>query len=135
MGTDAQDTRTVLMDAAEKLLLRHGKDEMEKLVEPYPGCLFASYCYQNELFDEEAKETVQRGLLRWRERLAGKFREVLEERTPSAEVEPENLADMLTVIFEGAFVLSKTLTEPKAIARQLRQYRTCLRLLFGEANP
>lgn len=42
---------------------------------------------------------------------------------------------MLTVTFEGAFVLSKTLSEPQAIARQLRQYRTHLTLLFGEANP
>lgn len=206
MGTEAHDTRTVLMDAAEKLLLRHGlagttveavveeagvtkgtffyhfdskdelarslveryeahdedlmagymaeaerrsgdpldqvlifvrlfEDQMEKLAEPYPGCLFASYCYQNEMFDEKAKETVQRGLLRWRERLADKFGEVLEERTPSADVEPEDLADMLTVIFEGAFVLSKTLAEPQAIARQLRQYRIHLTLLFGEADP
>lgn len=198
---DAQDTRSLLMDAAEKLLLRHGlagttveavveeagvtkgaffyhfdskdelarslveryeahdqdlmdehmaeaerrsedpleqvlifvqlfEDQMEKLSEPYPGCLFASYCYQNEMFDEETKGIVQRGLLRWRERLADKFREVLEERTPSADVEPEDLADMLTVIFEGSFVLSKTLSEPQAIARQLAEYRNYVRLLF-----
>lgn len=205
METEDRDTRTVLMDAAERLLLRYGlagttveavveeagvtkgtffyhfdtKDElaralvgryeahdedlmdrhmgeaerrssdpleqvlifvqlfeeqMEQLAEPYPGCLFASYCYQNEMFDEETEAIVQRGLLRWREQLGEKFREVLEERRPRADVEPGELADMLTVIFEGSFVLSKTLSEPKAIAQQLGQYRVYLELLFDAAD-
>ena len=37
---------------------------------------------------------------------------------------------MLTVVFEGAFILSRSFKEPKIFAEQLRHYRDYLRLLF-----
>lgn len=201
MGEDGPDTRTVLMDAAEKLVLEHGlagttvdavveaagvtkgtffyhfdtksdlaralveryeahdrelmerhlaeaerrsedpleqvltfvglfEEQMEELTEPFPGCLFASYCYQNEMYDERTRTVVVGGLTRWREVVGDKLRRAAEARPPREEVDPEELADMLTAIFEGAFILSKTLSEPRVVARQLRHYRRYLRLLF-----
>jgi TetR/AcrR family transcriptional repressor of nem operon len=120
-------------DPLEQILLfiRRFEDRMEELTEPFPGCLFASYCYQNQLFDDEAATVVEEGLLRWRRTLGDKFRSAVEAREPRREVDPEALADMLTVIFEGSFILSKTLAEPDAVARQLAQYRTFLELLFA----
>lgn len=106
------------------------EDQMEDLTEPYPGCLFASHCYQNQMFDEETAAIVREGLLRWRRRLGSKFRRVVDEHPPRSEVDPAALADMLTAIFEGSFILSKTLSEPAAVARQLGLYRTYLELLF-----
>lgn len=46
----------------------------------------------------------------------------------------DSLADMMTVIFEGAFIVSKTLKEPGTVAAQLGHYRDYLVLLFGEAD-
>jgi TetR/AcrR family transcriptional repressor of nem operon len=43
----------------------------------------------------------------------------------------DSLADMMTVVFEGAFILSRTLKEPQAFAEQLRHYRQYLELLFA----
>lgn len=106
------------------------EEQMEELTVPYPGCLFASYCYQNQMFDEETAGIVEEGLLRWRRRLGSKLRDAVEMHRPRHEVDTEALADMLTAIFEGSFILSKTLSEPGAVARQLRQYRSYLRLLF-----
>ena len=37
---------------------------------------------------------------------------------------------MISVVFEGAFILSRTLRKPQAVARQLAHYRNYLELLF-----
>ena len=48
----------------------------------------------------------------------------------------DHVADMLMVIFEGAFVLSQTLEDPSVVAAQLRQYRNYLELIFAvEESP
>lgn len=119
-------------DPLEQVLffIRSFEERMEELAEPFPGCLFASYCYQNQLFDEESAAVVEGGLLRWRRRLGEKLRRAVDERDTDLSLDPRDLADMLTVIFEGAFILSKTLSEPRVVSRQLRQYRRYLTLLF-----
>jgi TetR/AcrR family transcriptional repressor of nem operon len=103
----------------------------EGLEEPYPGCLFASYCYESGHFDEETMAVVERGMLAWREALGAKLREAAEAHPPRAPVHLDSLADMMTVVFEGAFILSRTLKEPRAFAEQLRHYRQYLELLFA----
>lgn len=120
-------------DPLEQVLVfvRLFEEQMEALTDPYPGCLFASYCYQNQLFDDETAEVVEEGLLRWRRWLGAKLRDAAEAHPSRREVDPEDLADMLTVTFEGSFILSKTLSEPGVVARQLRQYRDYVELLFA----
>ena len=34
----------------------------------HPGCLVASYCYQDQLFDEEVRNLNAQGVLKWRGR-------------------------------------------------------------------
>jgi TetR/AcrR family transcriptional repressor of nem operon len=55
----------------------------------------------------------------------------MEKYPPRLPIDPGSLADELTVIFEGAFILSRTLEEPKITAQQLRHYRNYLELLFS----
>ena len=45
-------------------------------------------------------------------------------------VDIDSLADMFTVILEGAFVTSKALKEPKLTANQLRHYKNYLMFLL-----
>jgi len=107
------------------------QEEAEGLAEPYPGCLFASYGYQTELFDEETMDVARRAMLLWRDRLAAKFAEAAERHPPRVPVDPEGLADMITVIFEGAFIVSKTLEDPETVAEQLGHYKAYVELVFG----
>lgn len=129
------------MDRAERLsrdplqqvlifigLFREAADE---LAEPYPGCLFASYIHEAQLFDDQTLEVIRRAMTAWRERLGAKLREVRDVYPPRLPVDTDALADLITVLFEGAFVLSKTLREPKVVARQLDHYRTYIELLFA----
>lgn len=108
------------------------QQEMEQMEEPYPGCLFASYLHQSELFEEPILELIRDSMLLWRRRVREKLDEVAAEHPPGRDVDLESLADMLLVIFEGAFVLSLSLRESDTVARQLSHYHTYLRLLFGD---
>ena len=101
---------------------------------PQPGCLFASYCYESGLFDEETHSVIRDAMLRWRSVLGEKLRLAAERHPPRVEVDLDSLADMMTVVFEGAFVMARCVKEPKHFANQMRHYRTYLRLLFGEAG-
>lgn len=106
------------------------EQEMDALDEPFPGCLFASYCYQSELFDDNILTLIRESMITWRKRVLEKLEVISEKYPPKEEVELESLADMLLVIFEGAFVMSQSLQETKIIARQLSHYHTYLSLLF-----
>ena len=106
----------------------------EPLDEPYPGCLFASYCYESGLFDDEVKQVCANAILSWRDYLGGKIREIMQSQTPQFEVDADNLADMFTTVIEGAFVMSKTLNEPKIVAQHLQHFRNYLELLFSNKS-
>jgi len=47
-------------------------------------------------------------------------------------VAPESLANLAIVIYEGVFIMLKTLKEPAMTAVQLGQYETMLRLMFEQ---
>ena len=50
---------------------------------------------------------------------------------PVKDVDVDSLADMVTVLFEGAFVIARTPSSRELFAGQRRQYRNDLKLLFG----
>lgn len=106
------------------------EQEMKTLEEPYPGCLYASYLQQSGLFDDQILKIIRESMLKWRSRVKDKLKEVMRGQTPAVEVELESLADMLLVIFEGAYVLSQSLKEAEIVAGQLSHYHTYLKLLF-----
>ena len=107
------------------------EQEMETLEEPYPGCMYASYLHQSGLFDDKIIELIRESMLKWRSRVLEKLKEVIQQHPPQQEVDLESLADMLLVIFEGAFVLSQSVNEAKTVSRQLSHYHRYLQLLFN----
>lgn len=122
-------------DPLQQVLIFVGlfEETMDELTEPSPGCLFASYCYEAQLFDDRIHEVIREAFERWRARLGEKIRAAIESHPPRLPVDPDDLADAFTVIVEGAFIVSKTMDEPEAVARQLRHYRNYLELLFDAA--
>ena len=106
------------------------REELAELTAPVPGCLFASYCCEAQLFDDATLEVARRSFIAWRERLGATLREAMALRPPRYRVDADSLADMLSVTVEGAFIMSKTLREPALVAAQLDHYRNYLELLF-----
>lgn len=123
-------------DPLQQLLIFVGlfEESMGELTEPFPGCLFASYVYEAQLFDAGTHELIRRAVLQWRKRLREKLEEVAASYPPRVDVDLDALADLMWATFEGSFILSKTMRDPAAVSAQLRQYRTYLELLFDAAG-
>lgn len=108
-------------------------EEFDHLDAPYPGCLYATYCYQKGIIDEKSMRRVSDAFLYWRKHLTALLDEIAKKYKPRFEINAVSLADMMLTVLEGAFIVSKTLNEPKVTADQLRQYRNYIELLFQPA--
>jgi len=106
-------------------------DMMAELTDPYPGCLYASYTNEPSHFDEDVKAHISEAILKWRDELVKLLNAVLEEYDFAIdEVDVPSLADHFTVIFEGAFIVSRALNQADVTAKQLVHWRNYLNLLF-----
>ena len=119
-------------DPLQQLLIFVGlvEEALEGLEGPYPGCLFASFIYENALMDDEVMQVCSDTFTRWRNRLADKIREIFIKHPPRRVANPDTLADHSMAILEGAIILSKSYRDHKIIASHFRQYRNYLELLF-----
>jgi len=135
--TDAMDKAEQLArDPLQQLLIFVGLfiETTEQLEEPFPGCLYASYCYQSGAISPQSMAQVERMTRFWRERLTAKVTAVAAEYPPRIPVVFHQVADHVMATFEGAFILSKLMKEPKLAAEQLVQCRNYLELLFTPVN-
>ena len=122
-------------DPLQQLLIFVGLfiEMAEQLEDPFPGCLYASYCYQSGAISPESMAQVERMMHFWRDRLTGKIEQVAATYPPCIPVEYHQVADHLLATFEGAFILAKVMKEPRLAAEQLVQCRNYLELLFTPA--
>lgn len=123
-------------DPLQQLLVFVGLfiEDADAYAGPPPGCLMGSYIYEAGLFDERTMKTVHDNMMAWREVLVAKLEKVAAVHPPAIEVDFKGLADMLTVVFEGAYIVARSLRDPDTVADQLEQYRSYIELLFG-AEP
>jgi TetR/AcrR family transcriptional regulator, transcriptional repressor for nem operon len=103
---------------------------MADLPNGHPGCLVASYCYQDRLFDREVRELNAAAVLNWRKRFRRRLDLVANRYPPRIRVDLDDLADMLSVIADGGIILSKTIKDKQALARQMLLYRDFIKAVF-----
>ncbi|MGO4352453.1 TetR/AcrR family transcriptional regulator [Rhizobium sp. RAF36] len=96
----------------------------------HPGCLVATVCYYERIFDREIQETNRNAVLAWRRRFGRMFAEIMAVYTPREPLEVDQLADMVSTVLEGGIVLSKALKEPNSLAEQILVLRSFVKLLF-----
>ena len=96
----------------------------------HPGCLAASYAYQDQLFNQEVRRLNCEGMLAWRVRFRERLERIAARYPPKIDVDFEVLADMATTLVEGGIVLSRVLKEPTVLPRQIVAYRDFIRLIF-----
>ncbi len=121
-------------DPLQQLLIFVGLflEDAELLAEPSTGCLMASYVYEAGMFDDHVLAVVHDNVLIWRKRLLAKLEEAAAAHPPRVHVDLESLADMATVVFEGAFVVSKIVADPAVLAAQLEHFRNYIELVFSD---
>ena len=120
-------------DPLQQLLIFIGLfiEMTEQLEDPFPGCLYAAYCYQSGAISKDVMDQIEQMMHFWRERLSQKLEAVSQLYRSRIPVTHSQVADHVLTTFEGAFILSKVMKEPKLASEQLIQCRNYLELLYS----
>ena len=103
---------------------------MADLPNGHPGCLVASFCYQDRLFDKEVRDLNTKAVLNWRKRFRERLELIAGRYPPKSPVDLDDLADMLSVIADGGIILSRVVNDKQALSRQIMLYRDFIRAVF-----
>ena len=96
----------------------------------HPGCLVASFCYQERLFDKEVRDLNEAAVLGWRKRFRARFDLIATRYPPRITVDLDDVADMLSVMIDGGIILSRIAKDKDALPRQVMLYRDFVRGIF-----
>ncbi len=110
--------------------LRLFAEMMGQLPEAHPGCIAASFCYQDQLFDQQIRDLNAESLLVWRRRFRARFDQISERYPPRHKVDLDALSDMAATIVEGGLILGRSLKDVTILPRQILLYRDLVRLTF-----
>lgn len=100
------------------------------LPEAHPGCLAASFTYQDQLFNREIHALNAEGMLAWRRRFRDRLDRIAARYPAESDVDLEALADMAATLVEGGLILGRALRDVTILPRQILLYRDYVRLLF-----
>jgi hypothetical protein len=106
---------------------------MAILPEAHPGCLAASFCYQDQLFNREIRKLNADGMMAWRRRFRERFDLIAQRYPPRGEVDLDALADMASTLVEGGLILGRVLQDVTILPRQVLLYRDFVRSVFQPA--
>jgi len=107
---------------------------MANLPEVHPGCLAASFCYQDQLFNREIRELNASGMLAWRTRFRERLDLIAKRYPPRQEVDLDALADMISTLVEGGLILGRALNDMTILPRQVLLYRDFVRTVFAPSG-
>lgn len=106
---------------------------MAELPRAHPGCIAASICYQDQMFDRDVRALNAESQLAWRTRFRDRL-EKIADRYPTAEpVDLSAMADMATSLIEGGLILGRALQDVTILPRQVMLYRDFVRTKFSPA--
>jgi AcrR family transcriptional regulator len=103
---------------------------MADLPKAHPGCLAASFCYQDQLFDQEIRALNAESMLRWRRRFRQRLELIAKRYPPRAGTDLDALADMISTLVEGGLILGRALDDVTILPRQILLYRDLVRWTF-----
>lgn len=113
------------------IFLKLFADVLSDLPNGHPGCLVAAYVYQDYLFSAEIRRMTTEGHMIWRTRFRERLDRIAAHYPPKIEVNLDDMADMLSSVADGGIILSKSLSQPDVLPRQIMQYRAYVKLAFG----
>lgn len=107
---------------------------MADLPNGHPGCLIASICYQERLFDREVRDLTAQSVRGWNARFRAIFEGIAAVHPPREPIDLDDLAEMMSCIVDGGIIMSKTLNDPRRLERQILAFRTCVKLIFSPTH-
>jgi len=103
---------------------------MANLPEAHPGCLAASFCYQDQLFNREIRQLNADGVLAWRRRFRERLDRIAQRYPSRGDVDLDGLSDMASTLVEGGLILGRVLKDVTVLPRQILLYRDFVRSVF-----
>jgi AcrR family transcriptional regulator len=104
---------------------------MADLPNGHPGCLIASICYQERLFDREVRELTADSVRGWNARFRAIFEGIAAAYPPKEPIDLDDLAETMSCIVDGGIIMSKTLNDPRRLERQILVFRSFVKLVFS----
>lgn len=119
-------------DPAEQIIefLRGFEEAIDDGTITQPGCLFASFVYEQIPEDAGSDTVILEAIGRWRERILDKLEQAAASRPMALPVDLASLADQVWTVFEGGFVLVRATEDHTKLRDQLSHLRHYLTLLF-----
>jgi TetR/AcrR family transcriptional repressor of nem operon len=108
---------------------------MADLPGTHPGCLSASFCYQDRLFDREVRDLNRAGIACWRDMFRKRLEAVAARYPPKLPVDLGDLADMANTLVDGGIILSRVFDDKEVLPRQILLYREFVRAVFVGCPP
>jgi TetR/AcrR family transcriptional repressor of nem operon len=96
----------------------------------HPGCLVASFCYQDRLFSQDVRDLAFDGVSNWRKFFLDRLTRIAERYPPKIAVDLDALADMANTIMDGGIVLSRIMRDKTILPQQIMLYRDFVRAVF-----
>jgi AcrR family transcriptional regulator len=110
--------------------LRLFAEMMADLPGAHPGCLSASFCYQDRLFDGEVRGLTRAGITCWRTMFRERLEAIAARYPPKLPVDLGDLADMANTLVDGGIILSRVFDDKDVLPRQILLYRELVRGVF-----
>jgi hypothetical protein len=103
---------------------------MANLPGAHPGCLVASFVYQEQLLSREVRELTVAGMEGWRRMFRQRLAAIAQRHPPQIAVDLDDLADMANALVDGGIILSKLMRDRDVLPRQIMLYREFVRAVF-----
>lgn len=105
-------------------------EAMDDAPNVHPGCIVASYTYQDRLFSDDIRALNREGILRWRNRFTSRFELISEAYPPKGDVDLVALADYVSTIIEGGIIMSRALGDKSIMMQQIMLGRDHVKRIF-----
>jgi TetR/AcrR family transcriptional regulator, transcriptional repressor for nem operon len=103
---------------------------MADLPSAHPGCLVASFVYQDQLLSREVREVTVAGVVGWQRMFRERLAAIALRYPPRLAVDLDDLADMANALVDGGIILSRLMRNKDALPRQILLYRELVRAVF-----
>jgi AcrR family transcriptional regulator len=110
--------------------LRLLAETMADLPGAHPGCLVASFVYQDQLLSPEVRAVTVAGVEGWRRMFRARLAAIAGRYPPRLAVDLDDLADMANTLVDGGIILSRLMREKDGLPRQILLYRELVRAVF-----
>jgi TetR/AcrR family transcriptional repressor of nem operon len=99
----------------------------------HPGCMVASICYQERLFDREVTEMVRQVTVDWNARFRGYLDDIADVHGLRPGLSTSDLAEALCCLVDGGILMAKIVNDAGKLERQILTYRQLVRMAFEPA--